>query len=199
MALIDEFRKIIEDYLEHSEFTSASPGFTNRVKQVIYSYEPDENSLVIPFTEPQEAQGEGSFGGGSAGDIGGLVIGSSIIRGAGNPGGLAAGAFGSISKLIPIVGLILGAPAMLVILKKLMTAPGMPFDPRFKRDLQGEAVASWDRDDKALIRQGKLIIRITSSKTQRGELGVGQTGSVGLNGITRYDQEFEAFKKGVVN
>ena len=197
MTLIDEFRKIVEDYLENTEFTSASPGFTNRAKQIIYSYEPDEENLVLPFQDPQDPEGQGALPT-SSGSSFGLGSGKKIVGGISDPTNIISEFF-PIAKLIPVIGLVLGAPAMLVILKKLMTAPGMPFDPRFKRDLQGEAVASWDRDDKALIRQGKLIIRITSSKTQRGELGVGQTGLVGLTGITRYDQEFEAFKKGVVN
>jgi hypothetical protein len=195
LALIDEFRKIIEDYLEHSEFTSASPGHTNVVKSIIYSYEPNENDIRAAADAPLEPEGRGTLP--KFGPDVNIGQGKSIIGKISDPIS-AIDEFLPVAKLVPVVGAILGLPATLEILKRLMHAPGMPFDPRYKRDLPSESVASIDRELKSEIRQGIVLLRITSSKTQRGEVGIGQTGQVGLTGVPIYDQDLEAFQKGVV-
>jgi len=103
-----------------------------------------------------------------------------------------------ITRLIPIIGVLLAAPAFAMMIRNLLIAPGGPFDPRFRRDIGGEVLSSVEREEKAGIRQGFTIVRITNSPTQRGTFGIGQTGQVGLTGITRYDQNFEEFQKGVL-
>jgi len=103
-----------------------------------------------------------------------------------------------VARLIPVIGAILATAAMARQIRELLLAPGGPFDIRFRRDIQNEVLSTFDREEKASIRQGLTIIRITSSKTLRGEQGIGQTGQVGITGIARYDNDFEAFQKGVI-
>jgi len=103
-----------------------------------------------------------------------------------------------ITKLIPIIGVLLAAPGFALMIRNLLLSPGMPFDPRFRRDIGSEVLSTVEREEKAGLRQGLVIVRITSTPTLRGEQGVGQTGQVGLTGIARYDNDFESFQKGIL-
>ena len=215
MGLLVEIRRIIEDYLNNTTWTSASPNHTNTRKDISYSYEPDPASLddsSEPFEPTQLPQSQ---------DVKGQATGidpSDFTRRQGKQGVtftpgevstvdiLHAGSIaknplgffnkiGGLAKMIPIITAIIAIPASIKLIADLLRAPGGPFDIRFKRDIQDEIFQSVERDTKAKIRQGLTLIRFTSSPTLRGEMGVGQTGQVGLTGIARYDQDFEEFRK----
>jgi len=196
MGLLEEIRKIIEDYFSNSTFTSANPRHTNVVRDIVYSYEPDEAALRAEGEpqEPVEPIPSGNLPGGSAIDI---RTGRTVAGGLSNPLNLLEKLF-PIAKLIPIIATILAIPATIEVLRRIMHTPGFPLDPRFRRDIQDEVISSLERADKAKLRQGLIIIRITANKAQRGEQGIGQTGQVGITGIARYDQDYESFQKGVL-
>lgn len=196
--LVEEIRKMIEDYLSNTEWTSASPGFINRISRISSTYDPDPIEMSPESTEPIEPeQPGGKVGGFGPADIGGLSIVRSGVSGVKNPIG-AVTKFIPIAKLIPIIGTIIAAPIIIQQLAELLQAPGMPFDKRFRRNLSEESLSSVERDEKAGLRQGLTLVRITSTKTFRGERGIGQTGQVGITGIARYDNDFESFQKGVL-
>ncbi len=194
MGKIEEIRKMIEDYLHNSTFTSASPGFTNVARDVIYTFEPDPAEFddagePLDPTQPIKAGSESAFLPGST--KADLLSLQNIQSG---PSGLLS-KLGGLAKLVPVISAIVLAPTLVKKLADFLRAPGMPFDVRFKRDIQNEVLQSFERDQKAKIRQGVIFVRITSSPTLRGENGIGQTGQVGITGMARYDMDFEAFKK----
>lgn len=189
---IEIIRLMIEDYLRSSKFTSASPGATNVVKELAYTYEPELSGLV-PAEEGKALEpSDSSKIGPDALDVG---VASSVLQKVQNPSSILSSA--EIARFIPIIGTILALPATAELLKRILTAPGMPFDPRFKRDIREEIMPTASRPLKAKIRQGIILVKITSTPTQRGEQ-IGQTGEVAITGIARYDQNYEAFQKGVL-
>jgi len=147
----------------------------------------------------------------STGGVGGGENASSGMGGRNNPLSIARGGVGAINdpasfflsatnitKLIPIITTLIAAPAFAMMIRNILIGPGMPFDPRFRRDIGGEVLSTVEREEKAGLRQGLVIVRITSTPTLRGEQGIGQTGQVGLTGIARYDNDFESFQKGIL-
>lgn len=191
MTFIQEVRRVIEDYFENSTWTSASPAATNLIKDIKFSYEPDFSDVIPQDNGAQPPTLPGQEG---AGD--GTGIARSILSGINDPIGSFKN-LGALTKLIPIIGTLVTAPEIIMRIRDILTDPGGPFDVRFKRDIHDEVLSSVERDEKSRLRQGLTIVRITSTPTFRGESGVGQTGQVGISGIARYDNDFEAFQKGL--
>lgn len=193
MSLLIELRRIIEDYFKNTTFTSANPTHTNIVRDLAYSYEPDEQALLEDKQpkEPTQPMKSGNA------DPNIQSQARKITASIKNPLG-ALEEFLPLAKLIPIISGIILLPEIITKIVELLRSPGFLFDVRFKRDIQNEVLQTFERNEKAKIRQGLTLIRITSSPTLRGENGIGQTGrGIDLN-MARYDQDFEAFRKGVI-
>jgi len=124
---------------------------------------------------------------------------SAGVTAAGNPlAALSAPILGAAANILPPVAIALMVAQLIPVIFAALQGPGGPFDRRFKRDISGEVLSATEREEKASIRQGLTLVRITSTPTFRGEAGIGQTGQVGINGIARYDNDFESFQKGVL-
>ncbi len=197
MISLSEIKLLIEDYLRNSTWSSASPAFTNTAKNITHTFEPtpdiERQGIAEPL--PPEQAGLGSF---DTNVQTGISKVQQALRSGKNPLGAITG-ITQIAKFIPHIAIALAALGIAKQIRDLLIGPGGPFDVRFRRDIQEEVLSSVEREEKANIRQGLVIVRITSTPTLRGESGVGQTGAVGLTGIARYDGEFESFQKGVLD
>jgi len=194
MISLADIKLLIEDYLRNTTWSSASPAFTNVVKDISHTFEPtpdiEREGMEEPF--PQDQAGLGTFGPSNAGGVLSTVSGS-----LNNPVAAVTGVARGLMKFIPHIAIALAALGIAKQIRDLLIGPGGPFDIRFRREIQDEVISSVEREEKAKIRQGLVILRITSSPTLRGEQGIGQTGQVGITGIARYDNDFENFQKGL--
>jgi len=206
-------RQMIENYFLGAEFTSSagdSPKINRTLNLPDVSGFGDIMDSAVRTAVLRHMEENNLIGGGESGISEGLPIG-----GKGKTAGLASSIPGtvrsatstvqnpmsaatSLISLLPQAAIITMAISMVPVIINELQKPGMPFDRRYKRDVPGEVLSSVEREEKAGIRQGLTIVRITSSPTSRGETKIGQTGQVGLTGIPRYSNDFEAFQKGVI-
>lgn len=179
---------MIEDALTNSEWTSASPGFTNRIKAVNFTLtaegdlatgldetlpttvkgqELDDNSETVNRYKDSGVDTVSRFTTEQMGNVSSLAT---------NPLLFVSGALGrAISK---------GGPAILLIaLGKLIESiigilfePGRPFDVRFREVAQQEILKFTDAQEQAKIRAGFEQIIVTTIGGLRGDSAQGKIG-----------------------
>ena len=195
MPLVEEIRRIVEDYLQNSRWTSASPGHINTLLHLISTYEPNPDDLLIgrePL-EPRQPPGPKP--------ITSDVSPSSLLQlphKVSDPQSIFLDSQ-MLARMVPFIAVALAAPATIKLIAEALQAPGSPFDSRFKRVIQNEIATAVERDLKQKISQGIVMVRISSSPGFRGEAAVGQSGLPAMKGSSLYDSEFERLSKGLDN
>jgi len=180
---------MIEDALTNSEWTSASPGFTNRIKNVNFTLT-SEGDLATGLDEtlPTTTKGQEIDDGLETVDrykeSGVDQVSRYTNDQVGNLNSMVTNPFtfvmGAVTKGI-VRGF--GPPAFLIALGKLIETiigallePGRPFDVRFREVAQQEILKFTDAQEQAKIRAGFAQIIVTTIGGLRGDSAQGKIG-----------------------
>jgi len=187
MTLQEELRQMIEDALRNSEWTSASPSFTNRVKKVNFTRDVDI-SAGLNESLPDTAMGRESVdtnetvvrykdsGVEDVSRYGNSQI-SNLNSFVSNPFQFIIGAFGRalVRGYGPVVFFIALGKLIETIFKELLQ-PGRAFDVRFREMAQEEILKFTNAREQAEIRAGFRQIIVTTIGGLRGDAARGQIG-----------------------
>jgi len=131
-----------------------------------------------------------NFSAGRAAAAGGTVLkGGTVAASAGALGGI-------VTRMIPIIGPLLIAAGFIKTIIDQLIKPGGPFDRRYRRVIRDEISSATERQEKAVIRQGLKILRITPYATFRGE-STSIQGQKVKEGNPIYGQDFDMMQKGI--
>lgn len=187
MTLQEEIRQMIEDALRNSEWTSASPGFTNKVKKVNFTVDVDIGA-GLDETLPDTATGRKNadstetvdrYKDSGVDDVSryGTSQISNLNSFVQNPFTFIIGTFSRalVRGFGPVVFLVAIGKFIETILNSLL-APGREFDVRFREIAQDEILKFTQAREQAEIRQGFRQIIVTTIGGLRGDSARGQIG-----------------------
>ncbi len=185
--LQDQIRSMIEDALNNSTWTSASPGHTNTIKKVTFSFESpldDGINEIIPETdvgrETQDSNetvarykdsGVEDVSRFSQEQIGNL---NAFVR---SPFQFVLGVFSrGLVRGVGVAALFIAIGKLIEAVINEMFAPGRPFEVQFRQVAQQEILKFTEAREQAEIRQGFRQIIVTTIGGLRGSSAAGQIG-----------------------
>ena len=187
-TLAEQIKQFFEDMLTVTDFTSASPQFTNKVKQFNPVSLPDFEATIRESTETEDIQRQNeiddavetvtSYKRGNVDEVArfsreqfGNVKGFAT-----DPVGfIIQGVFGKFAKGAGVAALALVFFGVVQFIISEMLKPGRFLDRRFRRDITNEILAFRSREEKQKLRQGRSNIIVTTIGGLRG--GEGQRAS----------------------
>jgi len=186
--LAEEIKRMIEEILQNTDWTSASPNFTNKVKQINATALPDLEEFIREGKEEEDVKRSqaidtavervDTFDKGNIGEVHRFTREQfgNVRSLAHNPiQFLITGVFGKFAKGAGVAALALVFFEVVKFIIDELLKPGRFLDRRFRRDISKEILAFRSREEKQKLLQGRANIIVTSIGGLRG--GAGQVSS----------------------
>lgn len=186
--IIDDIRRMIEDALNSSEWTSANPTHTNRIKKVTFSEEPDFGEALDELFSTSEKgketddtketvdrykeSGVDAVSRYTKSQVADLT---SFVQ---NPFGFITGVFSrALVRGVGVAALVIAIGKLVETIITELTKEGRPLDVRFREVAEDEILKFMDAREQAEIRSGisKNII-VTTIGGLRGDAARGNIG-----------------------